>query len=183
MTSILFFTGLRAGELRSFTRRTLLDLIENGEVEILQTKTNAKRTVIFSENARYMLKTQLKSIYAVCEYEDTPLYPFQDPQGNKLIESINAGLEPYAEKLNLKFSSHSFRAGYITQLLREVPAQHVQELVGHADIRSTMQYNRLPLSTNAKRKLLDQAYVTLDLPEESQNNQESKPSSQGSLEL
>jgi hypothetical protein len=46
MSTILFFTGLRVGELRDFNREKLLDLIDKGQVELFQTKTNANRLVL-----------------------------------------------------------------------------------------------------------------------------------------
>lgn len=182
---ILFFTGLRAGELRQFTRMMLLDLIKTGDADILQFKTKAYRKVVLSQHARKVLEAQRDSIDVICPEDDSLLYPFRDPKGNKLIESINVRLKPYAERFNLKFTSHSFRAGYITELLAKVPAQHVQELVGHSNIRSTMHYNRAPLSANAKKKLLDESYVTLDLSEKTQNNsdQESRDGSYTNLDL
>ena len=79
---------------------------------------------------------------------------------HKFPEMINRYLEPYAQKFNLKLTSHSFRINFVTDLLRhEVPTHVAQELVGHSDIRSTLCYKRYTTTDEDKLKNLSKPHA------------------------
>ena len=158
MSTILFFTGLRVGELRDFNREKLLDLIDKSQVELFQTKTNANRLVLMPKYGRRTLKTLRVSIDTVCPNDDTLLYPFKDNKKNKIVEFINDFLKPYCQEFNIKLTSHSFRAGFITNLLHKTPLHQVQQLAAHKDVRSTMCYNRHNIIADEGKNLLDSTF-------------------------
>lgn len=158
MVAILYFTGLRVNELKQFHRQVLLHLIENGKADIYQSKTKALKTIILPESAKKVFKHLKVAIDTVCPNKGDFLYDSPDPQNNKIVEYINKRLKPYADEANLNLTSHSFRAGYITELLRKAPIEKVRQIVGHADIRSTEVYNRHILENVEKKQLLDQAF-------------------------
>ena len=108
MVTILFFTGLRAGELRSFTQLTLLNLLENGNGDILQPKTQAFRKIVLSDHGKNVLQAMRDDILLICPEENSLLFPFKDSKGNKLIEFINQRLQPYAQRFGLKFTYFHF---------------------------------------------------------------------------
>lgn len=75
-----------------------------------------------------------------------------------LEEHVNKNLRKFAEtfpKRNLKWSSHSFRASFITTCLKnDITVHDVSNWVGHSNISTTLGYNR----TKMKKKT-QQAYL------------------------
>lgn len=49
-----------------------------------------------------------------------------------------------------KLSSHSYRVEWITKLLKTLSVQKVAEIIGHADIDSTMSYQMPLIKTRLK---------------------------------
>jgi len=70
---------------------------------------------------------------------------------------VNKDLEATCQKFSIPFNikSHSFRINMITNLLKVTTVQNTADIIGHSDIRSTMQYNRYALSKNEIQDLLD----------------------------
>lgn len=75
-----------------------------------------------------------------------------------LIRILNQDLQKTYEKNNIPFNinSHSFRINMITNLLKVTSVQNTANIIGHADIRSTMGYNSYSLSKTEIQNLLDQ---------------------------
>ena len=75
-----------------------------------------------------------------------------------LIRIVNQDLQKTCEKNNIPFNikSHSFRINMITNLLKVTSVQNTANIIGHADIRSTMGYNRYSRSKTEIQNLLDQ---------------------------
>jgi integrase len=158
MCAILFFTGLRINELRQFDREVLLSLVDKGQAEILQAKTKAWKTILLPEAAKKVFKHLKVAIDTACPHNEDFLYTSEDPSKNKIVEFMNKRLKPYADEANLRLTSHSFRAGFITRLLRTAPIEKVRQIVGHSDIRSTQIYNRHMLVNTEKQSILDETF-------------------------
>lgn len=75
-----------------------------------------------------------------------------------LIRLVNQDLQNTCENNNIPFNikSHSFRINMVTNLLKITSVQNTADIIGHADIRSTMSYNRYSLSKIEIQNLLDQ---------------------------
>jgi len=75
-----------------------------------------------------------------------------------LMRMINADLKSTCEFAQLPFNikSHSFRINLITNLLKVTSVHKVAEIIGHEDIRSTMQYQKYSLSKDEIKNLLSQ---------------------------
>lgn len=159
MCALLYFTGLRISEIRNFTRQDIIDFINRQQIEVLQYKTNTKKTVLLPKYGKTVMKSLQRSIDTVCPNKQDILYPYKDLKKNKIIESVNKKLKPYAAEFNLNLTSHSFRAGFITQLLHKVPVHKVQQLAGHKDVRSTIRYNRHNLTAQEKINILDESFT------------------------
>lgn len=73
-----------------------------------------------------------------------------------LIRMINGDLKNTCDLAQLPFNikSHSFRINLITNLLKVTSVHKVAEIIGHADVRSTMQYQRYALSKDEIKNLL-----------------------------
>ena len=74
-----------------------------------------------------------------------------------LIKMVNKDLKSTCQKFKIPFNikSHSFRVNMITNLLKVTSVQKAANIIGHADIRSTMTYNRYALTKNEIQELLD----------------------------
>lgn len=70
---------------------------------------------------------------------------------------INNVLKDFSLKEDTHLRSHSFRASFVTDLLRTNPLQTVAKIVGHKDIGTTAEYDRtvitLPQLTQIMRAL------------------------------
>ncbi len=92
--------------------------------------------------------------------EEDILYSHIRTSPDKLDTLINKILRPFTNGLNI--SSHSFRIGYVTQILRHSSVDRAQAFVGHKDIRSTMRYNRYLHGTEEDLKILNLAFTPSD---------------------
>lgn len=73
------------------------------------------------------------------------------------IKFINKRLKKYAliYNCNANIKSHSFRIGYVTQLLKNLPLHQVTDLISHANVSTTMKYNRYELSDRERANATD----------------------------
>jgi integrase len=79
-----------------------------------------------------------------------------------LIKMVNNDLKETCTKFHIPFNikSHSFQVNMITNVLKVTSVQNTADIIGHSDIRSTMQYSRYALSKTEIQDLLDQ--INLD---------------------
>ena len=71
-----------------------------------------------------------------------PLPPSEKTKVEKFTKNVNKFLAIFPKKHKIKVSSHSFRIAYVTKSSNHTTAHKAQQLIGHADIRSTMKYSR-----------------------------------------
>ena len=78
-----------------------------------------------------------------------------------MIELANKDIQHIAKQYGYKgnYSTHSFRVGFITRLLRDSNVQDVAEIIGHKNIMSTMAYNRYEIDREKKEKLIIQSFL------------------------
>ena len=71
---------------------------------------------------------------------------------------VNKFLKIYAEKHNLKITINSFRFSFVTACLKHTTTHNTQRLIGHKDIRSTMQYSRYDLTPELQEDILNKMF-------------------------
>lgn len=136
--------GLRISEIQNLKVKDI-DLTEL-TIHLKNAKGKKDRITIFPKK----LKTDLQNIITEKENND---YVFDSNRGGKLtIRSFQKSFENALKKSGIKkeASFHSLRHSFATHLLENgTDVRYVQELLGHANIRTTQIYTKV---TNPKLK-------------------------------
>jgi len=158
--TILYHCGLRINEIRHLNQQDILTAIDAAQFNLVQHKTQKAHIHVLSKAAIQDLKNLKVEFSIVFEkYKYQFLYGKNKPTTkNSLIRMVNQDLKKTCEKNNIPYNikSHSFRINMITNLLKITSVQNTASVMGHADIRSTMSYNRYSLSKTEIQNLLDQ---------------------------
>ena len=158
--TILYHCGLRINEIRHLNQQDILTAIDAAQFNLVQHKTRKAHIHVLSKAAIQDLKNLKVEFSIVFEkYKYQFLYGKNKPTTkNSLIRMVNQDLKKTCEKNNIPYNikSHSFRINMITNLLKITSVQNTASVMGHADIRSTMSYNRYSLSKTEIQNLLDQ---------------------------
>ena len=150
MISLSYGAGLRISEITNIRVKDL-DL-ENLTIHLKEAKGKKDRLTIFPEK----LKTHLQNLIAGKEKNDLL---FESERGGKLTErSVQKVFQTALQKTGIKKSAtfHSLRHSFATHLLENgTDVRYVQELLGHANIRTTQIYTKVtnPALRNIKSPL------------------------------
>ena len=155
---ILYFTGMRLSEVGDLTEQQVYELQNTQKTQIYASKQNKMIYVVVSKQIQPVLKqieieisTTFFDSYQIHQ-KDVIRHTFNNHTFvawynkqltfhlTRLLEQNPSNKLPFNIKV---LSSHSFRINRITQLLRmKMPIEQVQNLIGHANIRTTAQYFR-----------------------------------------
>ena len=157
--TILYHVGLRVNEIRQLKEKDISDAIAASQLRVINSKTKHSSTHVLSKKATEALKS-LKNEYAIIfqKYKYNYLLGKDKPIHQvSLIRMINTDLKKTCKSANLPFNikSHSFRINVISNLLRVTSVQNAANVIGHDDIRSTMNYKRYALSKKEIQELLE----------------------------
>jgi len=139
---ILFHTGLRVSELVDIKMEHIKEAILDREFSVFQSKQSRARSVSISVEAaqifREIFNEQLNEMslnsYAIRKHGKSN----SKLSENYMQEFLNKTMK---EVLGDRYTTHSFRKGLINDLLKNgYHASEVQEIVGHADVRTTLLY-------------------------------------------
>jgi site-specific recombinase XerD len=157
---LLYITGCRINELRNFNLLTINKFINSGTIMIHSYKTSTTRRIDISESEQLLLKNY--------EYLVKDLYNSLNPTDHILMTSkgkeinnqnayilLNRVLRKYGDKHGLSILSHSFRIGYITELLRTHNVQVAKSMIGHKQIDTTLRYDRNMYTSADVKKIRD----------------------------
>lgn len=133
-------TGMRKGEI--LTLKWLNIDFKCNYIELLHTKSGKKRKIPISKT--------LKEILLKIKKTSTSEYVFVNPQTNKPYADIKKAFKTALKNAGIKnFVFHDLRHTFATRLIEKgVDIVVVKELLGHADISTTMIY----VHSDAKRK-------------------------------
>jgi site-specific recombinase XerD len=146
LLATLFYAGLRVGEALRL-RLDQLDL-DQGELHVLGKGGKVRRVPVHRELAR-ILRAWLRQ-----RPEASALLFPSAPAGhartgqldNSRVELVLREVYAPAAGLAGRVTPHTLRRTFATELRRRnVPLEHVQRLLGHADIRTTMVYLAEPM--------------------------------------
>lgn len=158
--TILYHCGLRINEIRHFTEQDISTAIDAAQFNLVHHKTKKAHIHVLSRKGVQDLKNLKVEFTIVFEkYKYKFLFGKHNPIIEKsLIRLVNQDLQNTCENNNIPFNikSHSFRINMVTNLLKVTSVQNTADIIGHADIRSTMSYNRYSLSKIEIQNLLDQ---------------------------
>lgn len=133
--TLLYHSGMRASELMLLNYQHISDAISMGRFSLNnQTKTKKTRLIMISKQGSLDLKELFE--FEVCN-ENIHEKIFRGTK-QALIRLLNTHIH---ECLGGLYSSHSFRQGYVTSLLKVAPASKVCRLVGHSSVQTTLRYD------------------------------------------
>ena len=158
IATLLFYSGARSIEIADFTEKHIQTIINTQQLTIVMTKTNTKRLINFAPEAVAALKKLHKERLNVFPDETTVLYKSYSLQSSSLVRMVNTFLHPFAQKHNLKLSTHSFRINYVTKALTARSPEFVKTVMGHKKLESTLLYNRTEVTPNDQQELVNQMF-------------------------
>lgn len=137
--TLLYLTGCRISEIVNMTARDLKQMIEHNEYSLANnTKTRTPRLITFDEK-----RVQVQLLKEILPVQDGYLFA---RNGNESTPMSTAGLKLLMNRfihaiLGELYSTHSFRAGYITTAHAiGLSLEHIREDIGHANIATTARY-------------------------------------------
>ena len=139
---LLRYGGFRISELTRLSYADLLDLYMSNRIALTNnTKMKKPRDVLFSDGA----VKEIRDVFSCIEFRDEREVLFKG-RGGKFDKrnptAFGAELnKAIAAIFGSQYSTHSFRAGYITDMFRaKHDAKVVQDTVGHSNISTTLGY-------------------------------------------
>lgn len=159
--TILFFTGLRISELTAVNEDMIQEVIDKGTMTFYQPKVNKYRTIRFTSHGIQSISRIFEKTRKIIFEHNQVLFPLPESNRNnveKFTKNINHFLKLFNDDHNKKISSHSFRVAFVSNALKHTTTHNAQKLIGHADIRSTMKYNRHELDPQEEELILNQMF-------------------------
>lgn len=181
---VLLATGSRCSDAHLIKHRQIQELCKSGITVIFNVKSNKNLRKVISDEMKEGLQEAynshlglLKAINIKPSIDQHVCLNFGSKAGigeyqllsrKKCNQSLNTHLNKFERYLtgkygaNFKFSTHSFRIAYITELLiKGMPLEQVSLTVGHSSILTTQLYNRHTLSVNETKEFLDKPLVRI----------------------
>lgn len=136
--TLLYMTGCRAGEIVNMRTDDLISMIENNEFSLTNnTKTKTPRLISFDES-----RQQIEYLKKILSKNDTYLFPRNNANTPMTASALKLLMNTFIHSvLGELYSSHSFRAGYITAFHQQgLSLEHIRADIGHANIATTARY-------------------------------------------
>jgi len=135
---LLYLTGCRVSEIISFRTTDLEEIILNNEHSLSNsTKTSSARLITFDSDG-----VQASMIKAIIP--DTEIYMFHKNNSTQAmsVSGLTYLMNRFIHKILGKlYSTHSFRAGYITTAHQKgFSLEHIRQDIGHESINTTALY-------------------------------------------
>jgi len=139
---LLRYGGFRISELTHLRYSDLLDLYMINRIALSNnTKTKKPRDVLFSDGA----VSEIRNVFSCIDFKDENEVLFKGRGGvfdkrnpTAFGAELNRAISAIFGK---QYSTHSFRAGYITDLFRaNNDASVIQHTVGHSNVSTTLGY-------------------------------------------
>ena len=144
---LLYATGMRRAELCSLKIQDIR--FAEKQIVIREGKNKKDRVVPVNETALHYLDTYLKGIRPSLAKKNSPDNLVLSRKGNAIrSDALNELLNPYLKAVSSKkeLTIHSLRHTVATHLLqRGMKLRHVQELLGHQSLETTVRYVQLSL--------------------------------------
>lgn len=144
--SLLFYLGMRVGELLMLRVRDLRQAVHTGETSLegSSTKTKKARLLQFSAHAQRVIYELFQDIIENEKMNDNYLV-FSGNNPFRALNKANFTLhmnEFIHDTLGENYSTHSFRQGLITDMLvtHRMPLVVAQTYIGHSSMMTTARY-------------------------------------------
>ncbi len=136
--TLLYLTGCRVSEIANFKTNDIEEMILNNEYSLANnTKTKKARLISFDSN-----KTQIEFLKKLLPTNDEYLFAKNNSDKAMTTEALKLMMNKFMQKiLGELYSTHSFRAGYITVAHQlGLSLEHIRQDIGHLNISTTARY-------------------------------------------
>jgi site-specific recombinase XerD len=161
---LMFFLGLRVGNLLVLKVRHLKELMYNNQTEIpIEKKGRPNQLISLGEDAQRLLTEDFYDDVALVLKDKEDDYPVFTQEGEPDVplhrvthtNSINKALKFASIQFHKNLSTHSFRATFITEgIMNNIPIHIMQKAIGHKNIQSTEFYVHHDLSMEEWKQVL-----------------------------
>ncbi|MBE0498605.1 MAG: site-specific integrase [Campylobacterales bacterium] len=136
--TLLYLTGCRVSEIVEFCAKDVEQMIAHNEFSLTnRTKTRKSRLISFDSD-----RVQVEFLKKILPLDGGPLFKRNNSNTPMTASALKFMMNSFIHKiLGELYSTHSFRAGYITaahQLGQSL--EHIRQDVGHKDIATTARY-------------------------------------------
>ena len=152
--TLLYLTGCRAGEIVNFTREDLEQMISENEYSLTNnTKTKTPRLISFDET-----QVQIGMLRRLLPMRETYLFVKNGADHPMTSSALKLLMNSFIHTiLGELYSSHSFRAGYITTAHQQgLSLEHIRTDIGHTSIATTARYTTVTHEEISRGKNLRQ---------------------------
>lgn len=167
--TILFFTGARANEVRELKHTDLIKLMEEGLLKLVLHKQRETIERVLPRYGHAAMKKLAPEIDLVFNQQG---YKFLGEsfkrRGQAMHEKawltfLNKDLKRIRKTLHLTdpLTTHSFRVGFISRLLKHAKVHVAAQVIGHKNVATTLKYNRYVIDKEETQMLLDKGYEDL----------------------
>ena len=150
--TLLYLTGCRVSEIAYFKSDDVKQMIHDNEYSLTNnTKTHTSRLISFNEN-----KTQIEFLKKILPYDDGYLFAKNNSEKVMTVSSLKLLMNKFIHRvLGNLYSTHSFRAGYITTAHQlGLSLEHIREDIGHKNIATTARYATVTSAEISRGKTL-----------------------------
>jgi site-specific recombinase XerD len=136
--TLLYLTGCRISEIINFTTTDLLETIKHNEYSLTNaTKTKSSRLISFDTN-----RMQIEILKEIVPTTEIYLFHTNNAHEPMCVASLTRTMNKFIHSvLGELYSTHSFRAGYITAAHQlGLSLEHIRQDIGHASISTTARY-------------------------------------------
>ncbi|MDD2829240.1 MAG: site-specific integrase [Sulfuricurvum sp.] len=148
--TLLYMTGCRASEIINMTTADLTLMIRDNEYSLTnKTKTKTSRLISFDES-----RQQIEYFKKILPSDSTYLFPRNNANVPMTASALKLLMNTFIHSiLGELYSSHSFRAGYITAFHQQgLSLEHIRQDIGHANIATTARYATVTSEEIARSK-------------------------------
>lgn len=148
--TLLYMTGCRAGEIVNMRTNDLMSMIQNNEYSLTNnTKTKTPRLISFDES-----RQQIEYLKKILPKNSTYLFPRNNSDSPMTASALKLLMNTFIHNvLGELYSSHSFRAGYITAFHQQgLSLEHIRQDIGHRNIATTARYTTVTSEEIARSK-------------------------------
>lgn len=148
--TLLYLTGCRVSEIANMSAKDVEHMIRENEYSLTNaTKTRTPRLIIFDD-----ARVQVEFLKKILPKDAAYLFQKNNSAKPMSASSLTALLNGFIHAvLGELYSTHSFRAGYITAFHAQgYSLEHIRCDIGHADIATTAHYVRVSQEEIARSK-------------------------------
>lgn len=166
---LLYYTGLRVSNLLVLKLFHIQELLHEKETHLPLIKGGSRRHFLsVGTQGKHFLDKYARDVIALQQGKTASEFFFtanpriiKKPGPLKALDrsnfdvELNAVLKKASLHFGKHFRTHSFRATFVTDLLKaEVPIHKVREVIGHSDIKSTSTYQRSSVTQKEVRSII-----------------------------